>query len=233
MRTLRTVKGSRWTVAGATVSVLFAACGGNDPAASSAADPTGLIAAATAGDIDKVRRLLDANTPVDSLGPDGGTALSAAVVEDHANVAGLLLDAGASVNVQAANQDTPWLLAGELGRGEILQLMLLHEPDFSIRNRFGGNALIPACERGHVDAVRVLLRSEIDLDHVNNLGWTCLLELVVLGDGGTEHQAVARLVLAAGADPNLGDREGVTATQHARLRGQREIEAIFAEFGGR
>ena len=57
-------------------------------------------------------------------------------------------------------------------------------PDLTIRNRFGGNALIPACERAHVEAVPLLLKAGIDVNHVNNLGWTCLLEIVILGDGG-------------------------------------------------
>jgi len=43
----------------------------------------------------------------------------------------------------------------------------------------GGNALIPACERGHIDTVTVLLTTKIDVNHVNNLGWTCLLEAVI------------------------------------------------------
>ena len=32
------------------------------------------------------------------------------------------------------------------------------------------------------------------LDHVNNLGWTALMEAVVLGDGGSDHQEVVRLL---------------------------------------
>ena len=65
----------------------------------------------------------------------------------------------------------------------------------------------------------MLLTTKIPVDHVNNLGWTCLLEIVILGSDGPRHQKVTELVLAAGADPNLADREGVTPLQHARRRG--------------
>jgi ankyrin repeat protein len=102
-----------------------------------------------------------------------------------------------------------------------------------LRNRFGGNALIPACERGHVEAVQVLLTTRIDVNHVNNLGWTCLLEIVILGDGGPRHVEIARLVLAAGANPNLGDKEGVSPRTHAMRRGQREIARLIEGAGGR
>ena len=84
--------------------------------------------------------------------------------------------------------------------------------DYAMRNRYGGNALIPACERGHVDTVRLLLdRSKIDVNHINNLGWTALLEAVILSDGGPRHIEIVRLLLAAGADPNIADNDGVVA----------------------
>jgi uncharacterized protein len=136
------------------------------------------------------------------------------------------------VNAQAENLDTPWLLAGARGRTEIIAMMLPRTPDLTIRNRFGGNALIPACERAHVEAVPLLLKAGIDVNHINNLGWTCLLEIVILGDGGPRHQEVARLVLAAGADPNLADKDGVTPLNHARSRGQREVATIIDAAGG-
>jgi ankyrin repeat protein len=170
---------------------------------------------------------------VDAVDRQGRTALLLAVEGDRVEIARLLLDAGASPNVQAANEDTPWLLAGASGRTAILAAMIPYAPDLSIRNRFGGNALIPACERGHVETVELLLKTPIQVDHVNRLGWTCLLEVVLLGDGGKRHQQVAQMVLSAGADPNLADREGVTPLAHAVARGQTEIAAIIRAAGGR
>jgi len=163
----------------------------------------------------------------------GRTALLLAVAGNHVEMAKALLAAGASPNAQAANRDTPWLLAGASGRTEIVAAMLPLKPDLSLRNRYGGNALIPACERAHVETVKLLLTSGIDVNHVNDLGWTCLLEIVILGDGGPRHQEVARLVLAAGADPNLADRDGVSPLAHARARGQQEVARLIAEAGGR
>ncbi|SFI84912.1 hypothetical protein SAMN05216304_103748 [Bosea sp. OK403] len=197
----------------------------------SAADPA-LIEAATAGRADEVSRLVKAGAPLDAQDAQGRSALLLAVAGNHVSVARTLLDAGASPNTQAANRDTPWLLAGALGRAEIIAAMLPRKPDLTIRNRYGGNALIPACERGHVEAVKLLLTSGIDLDHVNDLGWTCLLEIVILGDGGPRHQQVAKLVLDAGANPSLADRDGVSPLTHARQRGQRAVAALIEQAGG-
>jgi len=36
---------------------------------------------------------------------------------------------------------------------------------------------------------------------VNNLGWTALIESIVLGDGGERHTETLRLLVEAGADP--------------------------------
>ena len=41
----------------------------------------------------------------------------------------------------------------------------------------------------------ILAETSIDVDHVNNLGWTALLEAVILGDGGPAHVEIVRLLL--------------------------------------
>ncbi len=180
-----------------------------------------------------MNRLIAAKADLEQRDGHRQTPLLLAVAGNHVAVAKALLAAGASPNAQAANQDTPWLLAGASGRTEIIAAMLPLKPDLSLRNRYGGNALIPACERAHVETAKLLLTSGIDVNHVNNLGWTCLLEIVILGDGGPRHREVAKLVLDAGADPNLADKDGVSPLQHARKRGQGEIAKLIAAAGGR
>ena len=192
-----------------------------------------MLEAAERGDTAGVERLIASGAPIDQANASGQTPLSLAVQNNHLAIATRLIDAGADINAQAANQDTPWLLAGALGRTAMLRHMLPKGPDFSIHNRFGGNALIPACERAHVDTVAFLVTTPIDVNHVNNLGWTCLLEIVILGDGGPRHVEVTRLVLAAGANPNIADKDGVSPLQHARRCGQREVAALIEAAGGR
>jgi hypothetical protein len=60
-----------------------------------------------------------------------------------------------------------------------------------------------------------------------------LLEAVILGDGGERHRKIVAILLQAGADPNLADRDGITPLQHARARGYREIERDLHAAGGR
>lgn len=192
-----------------------------------------MLEAAERGDTAGVERLIASGAPTDQANASGQTPLLLAVLNNHLAVAIRLIDAGANINAHAANQDTPWLLAGALGRTAMLRHMMPKEPDFRVRNRFGGNALIPACERAHVDTVAFLVTTPIDVNHVNNLGWTCLLEIVILGDGGPRHVEVTKLVLAAGANPNIADRDGISPLQHARRRNQPEVAALIEAAGGR
>jgi ankyrin repeat protein len=110
----------------------------------------------------------------------------------------------------------------------MMRALLPAGPDLRVVNRFGGVSLIPASERGHVDYVRAVLReTDIDVDHVNRLGWTALLEAVILGDGGLAHQEIVELLITAGATPDLPDGDGVTPLQHAERRGFTEIAALL------
>lgn len=70
-------------------------------------------------------------------------------------------------------------------------------------------------------------------DHINDLGRTALLEAIILGNGGERHRQIVDMLLKAGANPDLADREGVTPLEHARSRGYREIERSLPAAGGR
>lgn len=192
-----------------------------------------LIRAAEAGDAAQVRTLLAQGANPKARDARGRTALLAATQGNRVAAARLLIEAGADVNAQDDIRDSPYLLAGARGHLEILRMTLNAGADLKSTNRYGGTALIPACHYGHVETVRELLKTKIDVDHVNNLGWTALAEAVILGDGGAAHTEIVRLLVAAKANPNIADRQGVTPLQHARERRYREIAAVLERAGGR
>ncbi len=185
------------------------------------------LAAARTNNTEELIAGLKSGVLVDSAEADGRTALMIATHANAIDAARVLIDAGADVNAKDRLQDSPYLYAGAEGRLEILKMTVAAGADLTAVNRYGGTALIPAAHHGHVEVVNYLLTTETDIDHINFLGWTALLEAVILGDGGRTYRDIVDLLLQAGADASVGDKEGVTAIDHARSRGQTEIVLLL------
>ena len=193
---------------------------------------TELTEMAGAGDLVALDRLLDEPLDIDEPDERGRTAVMAATYARQTAAVALLLSRGADPDLRDDQLNNPFLYAGAEGLLDILELANEAEADPTITNRYGGVALIPAAERGHVGVVRYLLtESDIDVDHVNDLGWTALLEAIILADGGSAHQEIVSLLLEHGADPDLADKDGVSPLAHARTRGFHDIARILTDAG--
>ncbi|MBO1337920.1 ankyrin repeat domain-containing protein [Streptomyces sp. VRA16 Mangrove soil] len=187
-----------------------------------------LLTAAAQGDTETVRTALAAGADPEARDGHRRTPLLLAALNDHVPAAAELVGAGADPDAQDDRSDSAWLVTGVTGSVAMMRTLLPAGPDLKVTNRFGGIALIPASERGHVDYVRAVLReTDIDVDHVNRLGWTALLEAVILGDGGRAHQEIVELLITAGATPDLPDGDGVTPLEHAERRGFTEIAGLL------
>jgi uncharacterized protein len=216
----------------ALLAVTLAACD-RQPAPEPEMDAA-LIAAAAEGNTSRIAALVLKGVNLNAQDGEGRTPLMAATYARQTAALETLLKAGADVNIRDRMLNNPFLYAGAEGLLEILKLTHAAGADPTLTNRFGGTALIPACERGHVETVRYLLEeTRVNVNHVNNLGWTGLLEAILLSDGGPRHQEIVRLLIEHGADVTITDRNGVTPLRHARQRGQREIAAILEAAGAR
>ncbi len=191
-----------------------------------------LLAASAAGDVSAIRAAVALGADPATRDAAGTPAIMLATIARATDAVQALLDAGADVDAQDAQRDNPFLYAGAEGMLDILTLANEAGADPAITNRYGGVALIPASERGHVEVVRYLLtESDVDVDHVNRLGWTALLEAILLSDGGPRHQEIVRLLIEHGADVDLADGDGVRPLAHARARGQEAIAALLVDAG--
>jgi len=193
---------------------------------------TGLLAAAARGDAPDIGKLAAGGANVNVRDGYGRTPLHVAAYGRHHEAMRALARAGANPN--ALEQDRYDIVTIAAVANDVPTLNLSLELGCSAKNitsRYDGTALIAAAHLGHAEVVRSLIRAGAPLDHVNNLGWTALIESIVLGDGGPRHVATLAALVEAGADVNLADGHGQTPLALARQRGYKDMQRILERAG--
>ena len=194
----------------------------------------GLHDAAARGNVAEIEQLVAEGEKPNVQDSRSRTPLHVAAFMKRHDAARALLRLGANPNALEYERYDIVTIAAVANDLDMLKLAL--EGGASARNitsRYDGTALIAAAHRGNVDAVRILIDAKAPLNHVNNLGWTALMEAIVLGNGGRNHTDIVRLLVDAGADVNIADRQGMTPLQHARRRGYVEMARILEAAGAR
>src|SRR5262245_21864746 len=180
---------------------------------------TGLLAAAARGDAAEIRALTAAGADPGVRDGHDRTPLHVAAFRGHHEAMRALVAAGADPNVLERDRYDIVTIAAVADDLPTLELALsLGTSARNVTSRYDGTALIAAAHLGHAGIVRTLIRAGAPLDHVNNLGWTALIEAIVLGDGGPRHTETLAALIDAGADVNRADRSGRTPLALARER---------------
>lgn len=195
---------------------------------------TGLHAAAARGDAAEIAQSIAAGASTSVRDPQGRTPLHVAAFFGRQEAARTLLRLGADPSLLERQRYDAVTIASV--RNDVPMLKALLEAGASaglITSPYDGTALIAAAHLGHAEIVRTLIAAKAPLDHVNNLGWTALIEAVILGDGGPNHIATVDALVKAGANPSIADRQGTTPLGHARTRGYTEIIRILETAGAR
>lgn len=117
---------------------------------------TSLLAAARAGDLSAVERLIEAGVPIDSAGEDGSTALHLAASYGGREIAAVLLAKGASVDSEKTGGITPLHTAVFYGRVKIIELLLANKAKINARNNDNHNALHVSFIRGKENITKLL-----------------------------------------------------------------------------
>ena len=204
------------------------------PSATEVAAYRGLHAAAARGDAAEIARLIPAGHKVDGVDGHRRTPLHVAAHLGHQAAAQALLKGGANPNALDAQQYDIVTIAAVNNDVPMLKLALAGGSDpKAITSPYQGTALIAAAHLGHAEVVRVLIAAGAPLDHVNNLGWTALIESIVLGNGGRNHTDTLDALVKAGANVKLADRAGATPLRLAKGRGYAEMVRILEASGAR
>lgn len=190
------------------------------PSAREVAAYTGLHLAAHENDTGAIRELVRQGADLEARDVWRRTAIHVAAFASSDEALRALAEAGADMNALEGQAYDVVTIAAVADDPELMSLAIeLGNHPGLVTSPYDGTALIAAAHLGHVEVVRRLIAAGAPLDHVNNLHWTAVMESVILGDGGADHQAVLDSLLSAGADRTLADRDGVTPLQHAEARG--------------
>ena len=194
----------------------------------------GLHAAAAVGNAAEIEKLAGAGARLEDKDGNSRTPLHVAVFMGKRDAARALLRLGANPNALDGQRYDIITIASVAN--DVPSLKLAIEGGASAKNitsPYDGTALIAAAHLGHAEVVRTLISAGAPLDHVNNLGWTALIESIVLGDGGKNHTDTLDALVKAGANVNLPDRSGFTPLRLAKARGYIEMVRILEAAGAK
>jgi ankyrin repeat protein len=225
---------------------------GTDVNAPEADGTTAMHWAVRADDASMVEVLLRAGAHPARANRYGVTPLSLAAVNGNAAIVRMLLDAGATVNGARTEGETVLMLAARTGRLEPVRLLLERGAEVNATDGWlGQTALMTAAAENHGDAVRMLIERGADVnarskvlpaepqrDRIAGLalqplnttfprgGFTALM--FAARQGALES---ARVLLAAGADTNVPDPDGLGALAIAIVNGHYDLAALLIEHG--
>jgi ankyrin repeat protein len=186
---------------------------------------TPLMWAAYQDDVELVRRLIDSGADATAQNDYGASALSEAALQGSTQVIDALLDAGVDANSRNPEGETALMLVARTSNIESAKLLLAAGADVNAKEEWGGqSALMWAAAQSQPEMVEFLIASGAEVDargitrdwqrkltaeprikDMNKGGFTPLL--YAAREGCIE---CARRLLAAGADPDLGDPENVS-----------------------
>lgn len=190
------------------------------------------FAAALEGNIAVVSDCLGLGVDINCCNKHKQTAILIAAMNKRYETVEYLIDAGADINLQDETCYNPFLYGCINGDLKLVKIMIRAKANVELLTRFGGVGITPASEKGHVEVVRELLTTtDINVNHTNFVGWTPLIEAIILNNGGKRQQEIVKMLIEHGANVQMTDKYGVTPLELARGKGYRKIEQILLEAG--
>jgi ankyrin repeat protein len=111
--------------------------------------------------------------------------------------------------------------ASEKGSANIVQVLMENQADVNVKDVYGATALIRATEQGHINIIRLLLKSA-DVNIQDEDGVSALMAAAAKG-----HEHIVALLLEKGANPQLKNSDGKTARQLAEAKHFDAITTLF------
>ena len=159
--------------------------------------------AAQAKDTATVRKLIKEGGDVNAAQGDGMTALHHAALNGDADLAQMLLYAGANVGAKTRiGAYTPLHLAAQVGNANVIAPLVVAGSQVSSLTATGATALMHAAHSGNADAVRILIENGAD----PNVKETANGQTALMFAAASDRVDVVKLLIARGADLHVTSR---------------------------
>ncbi len=176
------------------------------------------------GEIQPVRRLLDAGADVNALDSDGYFPLYWAAAEGNLTVLRLLLESGASIGQASRPEEFTALHAAAChGRLSIVQALIDARAEVNRLSRSGSTPAMMAAGGAHVDVIRALIAAGADLNIQDRIQANTLL-IHACATGKCE---IVKLALEAKVNTAQRMKNGLNALDIACHNGQLDAVRIL------
>ncbi|PSC04415.1 hypothetical protein SLNSH_14420 [Alsobacter soli] len=201
---------------------------GGDPEQRNIQGATALFVAAQANRARIVQILASAGANMQAPGRSGVSPLSAAAFNGNERLVEMFLARGADPNDRDGTGKSAIVYAAARGFTAIVKRLL--DAGVDPRQRYANDLTLLMWAAGHandapeadgVQTVQLILSKGVPLDEADDRGRTALMSAAELG-----HAEIVRVLLKAGANPALRDKEGKTAADLA------DGEAVRAVLNG-
>ncbi|KAK3578853.1 hypothetical protein CHS0354_010212 [Potamilus streckersoni] len=173
---------------------------------------TAFIHAAKLGHNECIDILLATGIHPDTTDTNNNTALMYAAQMNHDVTLQTLVSAKASVNWVGSGKSTPLHMVAKHGYEKTITLLLEHGAKLNTRDSAGNTPLIIAVMYGQYTTIKALIAKGCDVNIINSKGWSALHY--------ASHKARGvNILLAAGANPNCMDKDGITPLLMAASEG--------------
>ncbi|GAC1694583.1 MAG: hypothetical protein NVS9B5_37490 [Terriglobales bacterium] len=197
---------------------------GADPNAKTSRRETALLFAAQRGDVGIASALIQANADVRITREDGLTILMAGASSGNADIVKLVLKTGGDAKRRGPEGWTPLMFVAGRQAAEIAHLLIANGADVQTAGTDGTSALMIAATKRSPSLIRLLLNYGAQADLQRFDGKTAL-HLASEDDEESSPGDLesVRLLLAAGANPNMTDNSGGTPLMNAAHYGNPTI----------